>query len=132
MIHYNLSNRQRKELDRGAQLRLAIPIDPEWRDDDWPAPKRRWVVDRLPELAGDSIARVTTQDVWVDTWLRPGVGDTPSTRWGEIVDRDQIDGRDVVAVRCVVVTARDTDRPRTRYPTRWPGGPMTTDRGMDE
>lgn len=35
VIHYTLSNRQRKELDRGAQLRLAIPVGPEWRD-DWP------------------------------------------------------------------------------------------------
>ena len=122
MIQYKLSNRQRKELDNGKLLNIALPVDADWSDDLPGSDQYRWIVDRLPEVTAESIYRVVVRKVPCDAINRPGAK-MPSSYYGPILVGKA--GIIVYYVNVVVVAVRDCEGMwRSEYPIAWPGGEM--------
>lgn len=106
---FRLSNRQRKELDRGAMLRIALPAPVHE-----PPDLRRWVRDSLPDVPPTWLRDISEREIVV----RPGDGTL-----GTILKEEQLESLPedwlVLCVAVVVVEVSQLPEPRSRYPIQW-------------
>ena len=115
-LSYTLSNRQRKELERGQVLRLALPLD---NDVANTVGLDSWARDKLPELSDFIIDVMQEDDVIIESVANP-VGSALSTRLGTLTDVR--DGR-VGWLMPVAIVHVEPQRPVTgKTKLQWPGG----------
>ena len=114
-MRFLLSNRQRKELENGKLIRVALP-HPDDDVDDYVA----WSAQRL------DVDRLEIRDArpgHVLCLCRPGSSSDVADAVGVIVrEQDDVEGRLLYRVEVVIVDLCERPTPRGEYPVQWPKG----------
>jgi len=131
MIHYRLSNRQRKELlIRGRPIAISLPIAEEVRD---PIAVARRLLPELDGQAGERISRAEVATIYV----APLVGSDCDGGLTAILGRiaDEACGHWIVTHEVLIVEISPHKPRGTMTPLQWPGGvlldgrPIMAERG---
>lgn len=113
---YGLSNRQRKELERGTRLRIAIPAPAGESDLD----PRVWFCESVPEIDPRSIVIVEEFGMPVSP-LQKEAGDGLGSILGKIVHDDEPLPVLCVEIWCVVAELQERRVSKARAQTQWAG-----------
>lgn len=120
-ISYDLSSRQRKELiERGRNLRIALPLPEQWQDRDDPLAYARSV------LRGIDRAWVRSADIIELPVVAPlghAGGGPPSSLaglWGSIAGDGECETKFVFLVIAIEARISSSDSPRREGHVQWP------------
>ena len=121
MNTYELSNRQRKELDRANLMSIAIPCEL-WLMDSVDADLRRYFCERVPEIAPIQVAKVDVIEAYcvAPSATRAFDRDTLGNRLGGIIKPET--STFAWVVMAVVAKVAKHKNTKSNYPTQWAGG----------